>query len=554
MKIKVIGYTSKEIGYEVENPEFLLMRDSWNDDNYYTYYSLYTNLIKSGKYTIIGGVRILKKEQQRNETFLIPKGIIVEPLEGFCSLGTSLDYYERISQLDYVYKDYILNFLNDIIYKPSLQNIFKEEEGFNSSLLRNITLEDDIFDLAPIIITGIYKDLPVKKELKFEFQTNQMLEPILFDFSSVHYYKSGQEQSLPNRICVIIGRNGSGKSTLLSKIARLVFSSADDRIYIKDLATIEPKGLGFSRIINISYSAFDSFQVPGITPSEKRQIAEEMDENKGRYFYCGVRDIKREVLEELDKLKIDALGKIQLEDILNDKYNFNYLKSLSTLNDEFHFSLGKILENEEKTSLLISSLSTLSQESSLHFLSVVNLDVLKNNSLLDNSFFTKLSTGHKFVIHSIFKLIYHIQRRSLVLFDEPESHLHPPLLAILMKTLRNIMDSQSSFMIIATHSPVVIQETLQKHVIIIRREGKLIKTNIAENQTYGESIGALTSDVFGLAADYKDYHEELNKIVDSYDGKEELFESYIMGIFELKISLQAYAYMISRYQKNRLYL
>jgi hypothetical protein len=27
-----------------------------------------------------------------------------------------------------------------------------------------------------------------------------------------------------------------------------------------------------------------------------------------------------------------------------------------------------------------------------------------------------------------------------------------------------------------------------------------------------------------------------------------------MGIFELKISLQAYAYMISRYQKNRLYL
>ncbi|QOG03483.1 AAA family ATPase [Flavobacterium sp. MDT1-60] len=549
MKIKVVNWCSHKIQERVDKPEFVLERDSWNDFNYHTYYYLHTRLIdKNDNYTLIGGVRILKKGQKPHESYLINEGIIENPLDDFCSLGGSLDYYERMSQLEDNSKEKILDFLNDIIKKPEIIPFFSEEQGFTSSLMRDITFEDDLFHLAPIILTGKYDNLPSKWELDFSFISKEMKERIVFDFSSKEYLINGQKESLPNRICVIIGRNGSGKSTLLSKIARLVFSSAQDRIYIKEMGTIEPLGLGFPRIINLSYSAFDSFQVPGITFVEKKQICEDINNNKGRYIYCGVRDISKEVEEELKILKSSENGRINLEDILNDKYEFNFLKSLSTIESEFLFAWNKILETYEKTKLLNEALELLSQEASLNFLSDIKIEEIRGGS--EESFFKNLSTGHKFVIHSIFKLIYHIQKRSLILFDEPESHLHPPLLAVLMKVLRHILDEQSSFMIITTHSPVAIQETLQKHVIVIRREGNSITTFHPENQTFGESIGSLTSDIFGLSSDYKDYHEELDKIVDSYKGDINNFENYISYLFDSNISSQAYAYMHSKFHNK----
>ncbi|OUL60020.1 hypothetical protein B8T70_22595 [Flavobacterium sp. AJR] len=190
----------------------------------------------------------------------------------------------------------------------------------------------------------------------------------------------------------------------------------------------------------------------------------------------------------------------------------------------------------------------LSEEPSLNFLK--NIEREKFYLLRENSFFNNLSTGHKFVIHSVFKLIYHIEKRCLVLFDEPESHLHPPLLAVLMKVLRNILEYQKSFMIITTHSPVVLQETLKKHVIIVRREENNIKTFEPISQTFGENINSITNDIFGLSTDYTDYHNELDKIINSFYGDKESFEKYILELFNGEISMQAYAYLISEYNSK----
>ncbi|MBW6100166.1 ATP-binding protein [Escherichia coli] len=55
-----------------------------------------------------------------------------------------------------------------------------------------------------------------------------------------------------------------------------------------------------------------------------------------------------------------------------------------------------------------------------------------------------------------------MKKRCLVLFDEPETHLHPPLLAVLMSALRIVLNEVDAFAIVATHSPVVVQETLSK--------------------------------------------------------------------------------------------
>lgn len=542
MIVRVVSWSNNKIAGSVK-ADFVLEQDSWNDYSFYTYYHLHVNVnVDNNEYDLVGGVRILKKNQEEFQSELIKVGI-VKNLDNYCSLGTSLDYYERLGNLDNDNKFGILDFLNDITYKPSLIDEYESERGFNISLLRGTSLKDDRFKLAPFIITNTYSEIPSSENLKFTFKSKD-IKSLSFDFSAKKYSYDYSEESLPNRICVIVGRNGSGKSTLLSKIARLVFSSVDDRLYIKTIGKIEPSGLGFPRVINISYSAFDSFQLPGVTIGEKKQILKDIEDNTGRYIYCGIRDIHKEVEEELISVKTEK-GKITLEYLLKDKLESNYLKPLTALRDEFYISLKKLLNDETKIVLLKQALDLLTQEPSFNFL---NTDIIAD--IENKDFFNQLSTGHKFVIHSIVKLIYHTETRSLVLFDEPESHLHPPLLAILMKVFRMVLEAQHSFMIITTHSPIVVQETLEKHVTILRREGNLFKASPPTVQTYGENLSTITSDVFGLSTYYNDFHNELDKITDGYFGSEEKFERYISGLFDNKISSQAYAYLMSRFYNN----
>ena len=42
--------------------------------------------------------------------------------------------------------------------------------------------------------------------------------------------------------------------------------------------------------------------------------------------------------------------------------------------------------------------------------------------------FSKLSSGHQVIVLTLVQLIEKITERTLVILDEPENHLHPPLL------------------------------------------------------------------------------------------------------------------------------
>jgi len=549
MKIRVIPWSRNKVPSDDDESDFFLERDNWNDDSFFTYYTLHI----SKKHTddnnpvLVGGVKILRKKQDRNEIHIIQLGTIDKLSPEFCSLGQSLDYYERISQIDKVYQDKILSSLNDVIYNEEIRQFFKDEDGYKISLMRNFGLNDDIFKLAPILLSRDFNKMPDNQYLKFKFKTFEMDEFIEFDFDSPQFLGEWGYENLPNRIAVIVGKNGSGKTTLLSKISRLVFASSNDREYLEEVASIEPKGLGFPRIISISYSAFDSFQVPGIRIKEKEQISRDIKNGVGRYIYCGIRDISKELEKSLEKIITEENGLLKKVDILNDRHLYNFLKPIDALSNEFRTAIEIILEDSFKSRLLDEIIEILFEESSFNL--ILNITTIKedNNELI--KIFSELSTGHKFVLHSLVNIVLHIENRSLVMFDEPEIHLHPPLLAVLMKALRYVLNYKNSFMILSTHSPVVLQETLSKHVYIVRRVGNSIKVEHPEIQTYGENIGIITSHVFGLSSDLTDYHSELDKIIESFSGPFNLRIGKIEELFDGKISLQARAYIASKLSK-----
>jgi predicted ATP-dependent endonuclease of OLD family len=134
--------------------------------------------------------------------------------------------------------------------------------------------------------------------------------------------------------------------------------------------------------------------------------------------------------------------------------------------------------------------------------------------------FRRLSSGHKIVLLTITKLVQVVGERSLVLIDEPEAHLHPPLLSALIRALSDLLTERNGVAIIATHSPVVLQEVPKECVWAIRRYGYQSTADRPDIETFGENVGVLTREIFGLEVSKSGFHRALQEAVEqglSYD-------------------------------------
>ncbi|HDI3254093.1 TPA: ATP-binding protein, partial [Vibrio cholerae] len=92
---------------------------------------------------------------------------------------------------------------------------------------------------------------------------------------------------------------------------------------------------------------------------------------------------------------------------------------------------------------------------------IVNEDEFKYCS---KHVFGNLSSGHAIVLLTLTKLIEEVEEKTLVIIDEPECHLHPPLLSAFTRALSSLLIERNGVAIVATHSPVIVQEVPQKCV------------------------------------------------------------------------------------------
>lgn len=246
MFIKVIPASRSHMVADKGEADFYLEKDNWNDFSFETLYHLYL----SGKHSddgdpiSIGSVKILKKGQTAQDYQQIELGSLECLDESFCSLGQSLDYYERIANIDKNLRERILHSLRDVVIYPDYKYGFENEEGWSISLLRDIAENDDIFVLAPFMVSKEFEQIP-SIDLSFTFASKDLDTPLSFDFDSPQYsYPPFSQEKLPSRVIVLVGRNGAGKSTLLSKISRIAFASGPDRNdeTLKQVGYFSPEG------------------------------------------------------------------------------------------------------------------------------------------------------------------------------------------------------------------------------------------------------------------------------------------------------------------------
>lgn len=524
--------------------KFALIQNNWNDYSFETQYSLvYLGPPNNRAHNLIGTVKILKKGQSASDPLQLHNDFNYLD-ENFISVGQSLDYYERISSLDDHLKIQLLESLNDFVYNPNLGGEFRNEAGWKTSLFRYFEENDSFLLTASSLLKKNFDDLQ-SKDLNFSFQVPGWESEINLDYSLPDYVNivGGIAHPLPSRIISIIGRNGSGKSTLLAKIARVAYGSLKDRQSgtFNSVGKIKPENISFPRIITVSYSAFDSFRLPGLKPTiegevdERAQIVKDIKEGVGRFVFCGLRD----VAAELDSA-LQTESFIGPSAHLPDRVRTTLLKPVERLADEFYNTLLLVRANGASHILDKALLCIASDPSFSSHNHILTTELLLSNS--PQELFMGWSTGHKIVTHIIAKLAAHTTQSSLVLIDEPETHLHPPLLAAMMHAIRIILATKKAFAIVATHSPVVLQETVAAHTYIIRREGNITKIAPPTKETFGENIGTLTGETFGLNTRSTDFHAILDQLISRHENLEVI--EYFFQPHGL--SMQARAYVMSQ--------
>lgn len=137
--------------------------------------------------------------------------------------------------------------------------------------------------------------------------------------------------------------------------------------------------------------------------------------------------------------------------------------------------------------------------------------LIDNETGIDNATFSSLSSGEKTIMSLIF-VLYHASNNGkfpeVILFDEPDSHLHPSLTELFLSVIKKILvEEQNVKVILTTHSPSTIALSPENSIYRMDRNlGYPVKEkrNIAV-QTLSNGLASLTFEDgnFGISYNLK---------------------------------------------------
>ncbi len=477
--------------------------DRWNDFAFVTLFYLSLN-DENGQYHKIGNVKIGAKGQETSKSTYETLENSFESLSSeYFSLGQHINYYRNLSSLSQSVREQILVSLNDMVFDSSFIDHAQHEDVFRVSLLRDVSLS---------VIKGQFRRVldgrPPLTNFEFSFvRAEQDRMP------GIDLKFNVKENSMPStNIHAVIGRNGVGKTTLLNDMIEAITSNGNSGAKFYNLRDRSKKPIStdyFSSLVSVSFSAFDPFKPP----------REQPDPSKGTcYFYIGLKDreseVKHRTIPELQKDCVKALVDCFRSSEKFDRW-VNAIKKLSS-DDNFDYMGLEVLE--ERYRKLREDFPEEVQSDTEQFRNAYFSDI--------EPFFSRMSSGHAVVLLTMTHLVSTVEEKTLVLLDEPESHLHPPLLSAFIRALSELLYDRNGVAIIATHSPVVLQEIPKSCVWKIHRIGSASNIHRPDIETFGENVGVLTREVFGLEVVKSGYHDLLTQFVNNGGSYEEILNMY----------------------------
>ncbi|MGX1680460.1 AAA family ATPase [Streptomyces althioticus] len=500
----------------------LLEPVSWPDDDYLTLYRLWF-CDGGGSVDELGRVKIGYADLVRKNRPL-EKGEFqrLNGLDGrlyWFSVGQDATYYENISMLGSPVRAEILDGLCDIALSPA---------AFANAAFWDVTQTSLLRSVEPQTVEGQFRRIARGGSwltaYDFDYVTAPgAATPVRLSFSVT------PRSWPPTNIHVLIGRNGVGKTTLLGNIAEAV---VDPDAQPDDVGEIVWAGNGsgtFTNVVSVTFSAFD--------PAQERAEADvEVDEEGHPQLssWDGAKDLPGDRLppaaEQAEAaVSYTYVGLARVDDFGRPTRE---RKSYDELSEEFSSSVEEVAASR-RIGRWIGALDVLSSDP-LFYQSPIHdfaryLQHCESFREPDRAkaceIFSGLSAGHAVVLLTITRLVETVAEQSLVLLDEPEAHLHPPLLASFVRALSNLMTDRNGVALIATHSPVVLQEVPRSCVWKVSPWDRRPPKRPAI-ETYGENVGVLTHEIFGLEVRQSGFHAELARAVDQLGSYEQVLNRF----------------------------
>lgn len=486
-------YISESVDLSKTNSIFL-RPDNWDDYRFRTtFLATYVDIQREPHN--LGSIKIGVCGATNEETFrtrnVLESHFERLPANTF-SLWQSADTYQKVREIVVKSSCNIFADLNDISYNLDLLEKYWHENIMQNSLTRSInrsTIEDQFHR-----ITLGHAKL-TKYNFAYEIKNEYSEITLKFDVNP--------NSCPPTNIHVLIGGNGIGKTTLIREMIDGILNNdceSSKGRFIYDFSESTFHSAQFANVICVGFSPFDDFSS----------------------------------LEKYDKKLFSYIGTKKEYPSSETNNEDNVTNLLDDIENQFIDSMKSCLSNLTKREDLSDVISILEADPMFYNYRISEL-IVPNDTNVDynnegmtpfRNIFSNMSSGHKVVLSTIVRCIDKMVEKTILFLDEPENHLHPPLLSSLIRSISTVLMKRNGVAIISTHSPIVLQETPKSCVWLLSRSGDVWNASRPRFETFGENIGSLTNDVFKYEINKSGFHALIKESVLVCDTYEEVLDIY----------------------------
>lgn len=471
---------------------FTPIDDRWNDFKYRCRYK-YTIYLGGNQINIEGELFLgfISNNQKINEDGRLSKDIdIIEANElpiFFTLQGGMEDYRHFIREHGVTESKYLLLALNDLVAtkKNSTKSKFIESaiktRVFNLAFMRDSERFFAFYN-AGSIIDGLDGETfsSVSTQLSLTYELSGFTRKHFFDLNF------DTESILPKRMGILIGRNGLGKSQALYTIVRSLLNG-DNKFYDRELG--RPM---ISRILAIA------------TPGETiNSFPRERANKRIKYRRLILNSTKIRLSSGFGTLCVQ-LARSE-ETIGNNSRWELFIESIRMLSGigniviplkkDISIEANHLLKVKGKFYVPILRLNHGGEQEKLELQG--NIANYSNPMFYIDNKLLPLSSGQSAFIKFAVQACLFIENGTLVLFDEPETHLHPNFISEFVRILDRLLKLTGSISIIATHSAYFVREVPRTQALVFKEESSgNISIQNPRLKTFGADVGAISYFVF----------------------------------------------------------
>lgn len=341
----------------------------------------------------------------------------------------------------------------------------------------------------------------LSQALAIRFQLAGCVGPHALSFNFDH------SSALPKRIAVLIGKNGVGKSQALLRIARAALNGTPE---LTDGET------GGRPLISRMLAFAPSNEAGSVFPVEKRKMPRiwykrfSMSRARSAKRGDGISDLIIQIARSFQSIREKSRWEI-------------FLDAIKGINA--HEQLCLVTRDPLNPYLKLNELLRTNEERRLE--RFASVDLRREPVRVVGTAGYPLSSGEISFLKFAAQGSLHIENGSLLLLDEPETHLHPNFISGFISLLEHLLAMTGSSAIIATHSAYIVREVFREQVTVLRfDENNMVKSERPRLRTFGSDVGAISYFVFGEDEPSKLAHEVKERLMQSGRTWDQIFEQY----------------------------